>query len=143
MEGEFPMLEYLYVGPPTKHNTGLVLPETFQAPQLCYFILINFAFSIGSLLLMMAATGLVTLVLQRIHPSAYLRPNILLRHLSLMLQLETLMIDFDSPIHNHDAERQLLYTPTVTRQSHRWGKPMQVAGGVNLHRLQVGYRWVM
>jgi hypothetical protein len=115
MEGEFPMLEYLYVGPPTKHSTGLVLPENFQAPQLRYFILINFAFSVGSPLLTMAAAFLVTLVLQKIHPSAYLRPNILLRHLSLIPQLETLTIDFDSPIHNRDAERQLLYTPTVTR----------------------------
>jgi hypothetical protein len=74
MDEEFPILEHLYVGPPTKQNTGLVLPGTFQAPHLRHFNLINFAFSVGSPLLTITG-GLVTLVLQRIHPSAYVRPN--------------------------------------------------------------------
>jgi hypothetical protein len=114
MDDEFPMLEYLFVGPPTKHNMGLVLPEAFRAPHLRHFILTNFAFSIGSPLLT-TATLLVTLVLQDIHPSAYFRPKILLRHLSLVPQLETLIISFNSPVHNRDMERDLLHVPIVTR----------------------------
>ena len=123
MDGEFPILEHLYIGPPTKHATGLTLHETFQA-HLRRFILKNFAFSVGSpLLTNTAAAGLVTLVLQRIHPSAYFRPNNLLQWLSLIPHLETFIFGFDSPIHNHDVERQLLreldMTPT-TLPNLRW-----------------------
>jgi len=108
MDGEFPRLEHLYIGPPTKHTTGLVLPETFQA-HLRHLILINFAFPLGSPLLTgTAAASLVTLVLQRIPPSAYFRPNSLFQRLSLIPQLETFIFGFDSPVHNRDVERQLL-----------------------------------
>jgi hypothetical protein len=113
MDKEFPMLEYLFVGPPTKHNTGLVLPEAFRAPHLRHFILTNFAFSIGSPLL--TTVTLVTLVLQDIHPSAYFRPGDLLRHLSLIPQLETLIVSFNSPVHNRDTERNLLHVSIMTR----------------------------
>lgn len=114
MDEEFPILEYLFVGPPTKHNTGLVLPEAFRAPHLRHFFLTNFALSIGSPLLT-TVTLLVTLVLQNIHPSAYFRPKSLLRHLSLIPQLETLTFSFNSPVHNRDIERDSLHVPIVTR----------------------------
>jgi len=108
MDGEFPILEHLYIGPPTKHTTGLILPETFQA-HLRRFILINFAFSVGSpLLTNTTAANLATLVLQRIHPSAYFRPNDLLQRLSLIPHLEKFILGFDSPVQNRDVERRLL-----------------------------------
>ncbi|KAH9981817.1 hypothetical protein BJV74DRAFT_887322 [Russula compacta] len=110
---EFPMLEYLYIRPPAKDGMGLILPKTFQAPQLRYFVLENFAFSIRSPLLT-TATGLVTLSLNRIHPSAYFRPNDLLQRLSLMPQLEVLGISFHSPVPNRDIKMVLSGTPIMT-----------------------------
>ena len=110
MDEEFPRLEYLYIGPRTvtKHTTGLVLPETFQA-HLRHLILTNFAFPLGSPLLTgTAAASFVTLVLQRISPSTYFRPNNLLQRLSLIPHLETFIFGFGSPVHNRDVERQLL-----------------------------------
>ena len=125
IDGEFPILEHLYIEAPTKHRdtTGLVLRETFQA-HLRHFILINFAFSVGSpLLTNTAAATLVSLVLQRIHPSTYFRPNNLLQQLSLIPHLETFILGFDSPVHNRNAERRLLreleMTP-ITLPNLRW-----------------------
>jgi len=125
MDGEFPILEHLYIGAPTKHTTGLILRETFQA-HLRHFILINFAFSVGSpLLTNTTAAALVSLVLQRIHPSAYFRPDNLLQQLSLIPHLETFIIGFDSPVHNRNVERRLLrelvMTPITLPNLHRMG----------------------
>ena len=112
---EFPMLETLCIGPPywTKHSSGLILPDTFQALNLIQLILINFAFPIGSPLLM-TATGLVTLSLQNIHPSANHSPHDLLQQLSLLPQLKRLQIGFHSPLPSRDVETQLLHRPIIT-----------------------------
>jgi len=66
----FSMLEYLYVAARTDELPNLILPETFQAPQLRHLILIDFAFPITSPFLA-TATGLVTLWLSEIPPSSY------------------------------------------------------------------------
>jgi len=95
--GEFPMLEYLYIAPPAKHDSGFILSKTFRAPHLRHLVLKNFAFPIRSSLLT-AGVGLTTLSLMNIHPSGYTYPNELLRQLSLMPQLETLGIFFHSPV---------------------------------------------
>ena len=113
MDDEFPILEYLLIGRLIKHNMGLVLPKTFQAPHLHHLLLSNFAIPIRSPLLT-PAVGLVTLSLEFIHPSAYFRPNDLLQRLSLMPQLEALEIGFHSPVPNREVEMQLLDTPTMT-----------------------------
>jgi len=112
-DGEFPILEHLYIVSSIKHDTRLILPQTFQAPHLRHLILGNFAFQIGSPLLT-AAGGLVTLSVGRIHPSAYFSPNELLQQLSLIPQLETLRITFHSPVPDDDVERQLVNTPLLT-----------------------------
>jgi hypothetical protein len=112
-DGEFPILEYLYIGSSIKHDTRLILPQTFQAPHLRHLILGNFAFQIGSPLLT-ATGGLVTLSLGWIHPSTYFSPNELFQQLSVMPQLETLRVTFHSPLPNRDVERQLLRTPLLT-----------------------------
>jgi hypothetical protein len=111
---EFLMLEYLYITPPTKQNSWLTLPNTFQAPHLRHLILMNFAFPITSPLIT-TSTGLVTLSLQYIPQSAFSHPNDLLQQLSLMNQLETLGIDFHSPVPNRDLERALMHRPVMTR----------------------------
>jgi hypothetical protein len=111
MDGGFPTLELLQIGPPVKPNTYLTLPSTFEAPQLRHLILDYFNSPIGSPFLT-SAVGLVTL-LCRIHPSTYFHPNRLLQTLSLLPQLERLEIGFLSPIPNR--ERQLLHTPITTQ----------------------------
>jgi len=50
IDKEFAALDYLYIGPPTRHNTILRLPKTFRAPHLRHLI-INMAFPIGCSLL--------------------------------------------------------------------------------------------
>jgi hypothetical protein len=121
IDGEFPVLEYLYFGPPPNYMPTLMFPETFQAPRLRH-ILLNTAIPIGSPLLI-TCVGLVTLSLQDVHRSAYFSPNNLLQRLSPMLHLETLRISLDSPIPNWEIGRQLLLTPittTVTLPNLRW-----------------------
>ena len=113
LNDKFPMLEYLIISPPHKHIEGLTLPRTFQAPRLRHIMLVNFDFPIRSPLLT-PAVGLVTLSLQFIHPSAYFHPNDLLQQLALMPQLETLGIDFHSPVLDRDVEMQLFNTPMTT-----------------------------
>jgi len=120
IDDHFPMLEYLYLAPNTKHETNLRLPQTFQAPQLRHLVL-NIACPIGSPWLS-HIVGLVTLSLNNILLSTYFRPSALLQRLSLMPQLETLGISFHSPVSNH-VERSLLQTPTmalVTLPNLRW-----------------------
>lgn len=112
IDDHFPILEYLFLAPNTKHETNLRLPQTFQAPQLRHLVL-NIACPIGSSLLT-PIVGLVTLSLNNILSSAYFRPSDLLQQLSLMPQLETLGISFHSPVSNH-AERPLSHTPTMAR----------------------------
>ena len=106
MDGEFPMLEYLCLAP--MHNMDFLFPKTFQAPQLRYLLLVDFACPIGYPLLS-AATGLVALSLVHIPPSTYFQPDELLHRVSLMPQLEILWIGFDfghyvdldvTPMHN-------------------------------------------
>lgn len=113
MDEEFPMLEYLYIAPPIKDNTSLIFPISFQAPHLRHLILIGSDFPIRSPLLT-SAVGLRTLTLEEIHPSIHFCPNDLLQPLSLMPQLETLIISFHSPVPNRDVQRQLLQTPIMT-----------------------------
>ncbi|KAH9955475.1 hypothetical protein BC827DRAFT_1158216 [Russula dissimulans] len=113
LEDEFPILEFLYITPPTKLNTCLILPKSFRVPDLHHLVLRDFAFPIGSPLLT-TATGLVTLWLEWISPSVYFHPNDLVHWLSQIPHLETLGIAFSSPVPNHDLERELLRGPLMT-----------------------------
>jgi hypothetical protein len=114
MDEEYPNLEYLIIQPPFEDRSSiLILPETLQAPHLRHLTLIGFALPIGSRLLA-AAVGLVTLYLYMNDPSTYFHPNSLLRWLSLMPQLETLVIAFFLAVPKREIERQLTLTPTTT-----------------------------
>ena len=112
MDGEFPILEFLQIEPPMDPDSGLILPSTFQAPQLRHLILDCITSPIGSPLLA-SATALVTLVLQLVHP--YPHANHVLQILSRLSQLETLLIEFPPPVLNHDFERELLHMPIITQ----------------------------
>jgi hypothetical protein len=114
IDEEYQMLESLVILHPTGDNsTSLILPQTFQAPHLRRLVLSSFAFPTGSPLLT-TAIGLVTLRLYLTHLSAYLQPRVLLQYLSIMPQLETLVIGFSFAVPNRDVERQLLRAPIRT-----------------------------
>jgi len=104
-----PMLEYLYIEPlaTPDPDSNWSLPSTLRAPRLRHLALHYFVFPIGS-------PGLVTLILNLIRPSADFGPNELLQQLSLMPQLETLRIDFDSPFSDEGVEGQSLQIPLST-----------------------------
>ena len=111
---EYPLLEYLIMEPPIGNtSSALMLLETFQAPHLRHLSLIGFVLPIGSRLLT-TSVGLVMLCLHMEHPSAYFQPNILLQWISLMPQLEMLLIAFIFPVPNHDVKRQLMDTRITT-----------------------------
>jgi len=130
---EYPILEYMIVGPLTKEDPVLMLPETLQAPHLHHLALYGFPFPTGSQLLT-TAVGLITLSLHNntIHR---LRPTILLHWLSSML--ETLEIGFSHPVPNCDVERQLIYT-SITTQVTLPNLRQFISQGVFRKRLFVG-----
>ena len=121
MDEEFPILEFLYITAPTKQDSNLIIPQTFQTPHLRHLVLDNVICPITSPLLTPTA-GLVTLSLMEIRSCANLRPYDLLQRLALMPQLETLGIDFHSPIPSRDIEIQLQRMPIihVTLPNLRW-----------------------
>jgi hypothetical protein len=113
MDGECPILEYLILWVPTKEkSTVLILPEALETPHLRHLtvdcsIPIRFQF-------LTAAVGLVTLSLGLYDPSTYFQPTVLLQSLSLIPQLEMLIILFHFAVPNRDVERQLMRTPITT-----------------------------
>ena len=127
LDGEFPILEFLYVEhqryyrPAIKQITNLNLPESFRAPRLRQLVLMNFATPIESPSLTTMG-NIVTLFLSKIPSSAYFHPNALVQRLSIMPQLETLVIGFSCYNHRRDVERQLLRSPItrVTLPNLRW-----------------------
>jgi hypothetical protein len=112
MGAKFPMLEFLDLDPIDNANIGFTLPETFRAPHLRRLVLTYFAFPMVFTPLA-PAKGLITLLLNKIPASAYFSPNILLQWVSLMPQLQTLGISFQS-LPNPDVERQDLDMPMMT-----------------------------
>ena len=112
IDGEYPILEYLILmEPPENTRTVLILPETLQTPHLRH-LAIDCSIPIRSPLLGTAA-GLVTLYLVLHHPITYFQPTVLLRWLSLMPQLEMLLIFFSFAVPNRDVERQLMRMPIM------------------------------
>jgi hypothetical protein len=110
IDGEYPALEYLILeDPPEDKSTVLILPETLQTPRLRH-LAIDCSIPIRSQSLT-TAVGLVTLHLALYHPSTYFQPAALLQWLSLMPQLEMLLIYFHFAVPNRDVEMQLMRTP--------------------------------
>ena len=112
IDGAFPMLEYLCIAP--MHNMNILLPKTFQAPQLRHLILVNLIRPIEFPLLS-AATGLVALSLVNILPSTHLQPYELLHRVSLMPQLEILWIRFDPSSSGDHVDLDLTHMDNATR----------------------------
>jgi hypothetical protein len=116
IDEEYPVLEYLIMGPSGLDNsTALMLPERFQAPRLCHFLLKGFGVEFR---LLMTAIGLVTLTLVLDHPSTHIEPNNLLQLLSFMQQLESFRINLLYYVSDDDVERQVMQMPTMTHVIH-------------------------
>jgi len=115
IDGEFPMLESLFVELPEedRYNTNLILPKTFRPPHLCRLLLTDVDLS-PVLQILTTCVSLVTLSLHDIYP-AYFSPNDLLQHLSLLSQLKSLTINFHHDPSNAVIERELLGAPIMTR----------------------------
>ena len=109
VDEEFPILEYLIVGPSAKNCSAFMLPETLRAPHLRHLSLGGFACPIRCRL-HPTAVGLVTLTN---HPPAYFQPNILLQWNSFMPQLENFAVLFNY-LFPSDVERQLTHAPVTT-----------------------------
>jgi hypothetical protein len=117
MDDQFPILERMYIHSQTEE---VVLPVTFQAPNLRNLTLWPASLPIGSPLLTTTA-GLVALMLSDIPASAYFPPSYLLARLSLLPQLEKLSVGFKFPITNRDVEGPLHQTPDMTTLANlRW-----------------------
>ena len=113
MDKEYRILEHLIIIRQKKDRVSiLTFPETLQAPHLRHLAMLDFTVPMGSRLLT-NALGLVTLYLCMDHPSTYFHPSTLLHWLSLMPQLETLVIGFLFAVRNHGAERPLTHMPIV------------------------------
>jgi hypothetical protein len=113
IDGEYPILEYLILWVPPEDKTAvLTLPETLQTPQLRH-VMINCSIPIR-FQVFTTAVGLVALHLALHHPSTYFQPTVLLQSLSLMPQLEILLINFYFAVSSRDVERQLMRTPIMT-----------------------------
>ena len=113
MNEEYPILEFLVVEHPIEDNDRiLIFSETLQAPLLRHLRLVGSALPIGTRL-PTTAVGLVTLCLVMVHPSTYFHPNTLLQWISLLPQLETLVIHFIHSTPSRDLERQLTHTPII------------------------------
>ena len=113
IDGEYPILEYLVLGVrPNDKSTVSILPETLKTPHLRH-LSINCSIPILFQLLT-TAVGLVTLNLGLYQPSTYFQPTVLLQSLSLIPQLEMLLMSFNFAVPNRDVERRLMCTPIPT-----------------------------
>jgi hypothetical protein len=113
IDGEYPILEYLIlVDPSEEKGTVFILPETLHTPYLRH-LTVDCSIPIRSPFLK-TAVGLVTLNLAFYNPSTYFQPTVLLQSLSLMLQLEILLVGFHFLGPNPDVEGQLMRNPIMT-----------------------------
>ena len=113
IDEEYPILEYLTMAPLFNDKSAILkFPETLRAPHLRHLGLFGFAIPRESQLLS-TAVDLVTLCLAMADPSTYFEPTVLLRWITLMPLLKTLVVLFYFPVPNRDVERQLLRTPIL------------------------------
>ena len=114
IDGEYPNLEYLILADPPKEKRTAERVETLklETPNLRH-LMINCSIPVLSQL-PTTPISLVTLHVALYHPSTYFEPIVLLQSLSLMPQLEMLLIFFHFPVPNRDVEMQLMRTPIET-----------------------------
>ena len=111
MDGNFPILEHLYLSglfsSKGGHRIPLTLPEAFLAPNLLHLTLINIDL-LKILRVLTSMVTLVTLTLRNIQTSSYFHPMLLLAHLQSLPLLEELTIAFSISVPRPGAESELL-----------------------------------
>jgi hypothetical protein len=110
LDGEFPILECLYLKIPNARHVNWEPPRTFRTPCLRQLVLNNIICPSQSLLLAPTA-GLVTLSLTEICEPDKFGPNDILQRLSLMPRLETLRIGFSLFSSSPAGEMQMMRQP--------------------------------
>jgi hypothetical protein len=140
IDEDYPILEYLTMAPLFGDKSAkLKLPETLRAPHLTHLGLFGFVIPIGSQLLP-TAVGLVTLCLAMADPSTYFDPTVLLRWITIMPQLKTLVVLFYFPVPNLDVERQVSRMPslgqvTLPNLRHFWFRGVSAYVETIAHRI--------
>jgi hypothetical protein len=110
MQVPFPELASLYLSFETLSYAGgpnLVLPDSFlgaSAPRLRFLALVAVPFPGLPKLLLSAATQLVNLYLHTIPHSGYISPEAMATCLSMLITLESLQLEFESPLSCPDQE---------------------------------------
>ena len=111
MDGNFPILEHLYLSgpfsPDSGHRLPLTLPKAFLAPNLLHLTLSGIGFP-KRLRVLTSTVSLVTLTLSNIQTSSYFRPRLLVARLRSLPLLEKLTIAFSIPIPRSSTESELL-----------------------------------
>ena len=106
----FPKLEALTLSSTTSEEMNLMLPETFQAPDLHHLALHGIGLP-TRLPLLSSAIALSTLSLTNIGASSYFPPGHLVAQLQGLHHLEELSIGFAIPISLPSSARELLLAP--------------------------------
>ena len=109
MNGQFPMLEHLYLSfaATIEHRLPLTLPKDFLAPNLRYLALPSIS-PPRRLRILTSTVSLVELVLSNIQTSSYFRPRLLVARLASLPKLRYLTIEFSIPIPRPRTESKLL-----------------------------------
>ena len=110
MNKHFPRLKDLTLLSTTSESMNLMLPETFQAPDLRRIALHGIGLSAG-LTFLSSVTALSKLSLTDVGASCYFSPGDLVSHLQDLPCLEELSIGFAIPIPLPSSERELLLSP--------------------------------
>ena len=114
MQEQFPALMHLVLG--GKSDPALALPDGFlggSAPRLQFLGLNSVAFPALPEFLM-SATDLVYLSLVRIPHFGFISPEAIIAGLAVMVNLETVIIGFQSPLSRPERERRRPPPPTRT-----------------------------
>ena len=111
MDGNFPILEHLYLSSPFSANSGdrlpLTLPKAFIAPNLLHLTLIDIGLQ-KILCILTSTVSLVTLMLRGIQTFSYFSPRLLVARLEPLPLLEELTISFSISIPYPGTESELL-----------------------------------
>ena len=111
LDGNFLILEHLYLSSPFSVNSGdrlpLTLPKAFIAPNLLHLTLIDIGLP-KILCILTSTVSLVMLTLRGIQTSSYFSPRLLVARLEPLPLLEELTISFSISIPHPGTESELL-----------------------------------
>jgi hypothetical protein len=127
LDGEFPILECLYLKIPNDPHANWKPPRTFRTPSLRQLMLNNII-SPPQFILLTPPAGLVTLSLTEICEPEKLSPNSLLQRLSLMPRLQTLRIGFSLFSSSPAGEMQMMRLPIRTHVNLPYLRKFQFSG---------------